>query len=154
MNTLGLNFDIKQANVQFKQSNAETKLFVLLGSAKQLYEDNRATTSGALFSQKVQCILKELQQIPKNERQEALQEIVTGAQTRLTEAYEKLDTNMKMVFWYRLTDNLQGNSLLSKPFSQNLISNQERLLSELVTRDSNELLSFLRAAVETDQVRS
>jgi nitrogen fixation/metabolism regulation signal transduction histidine kinase len=150
MKISGSTFNAKRASVRFEKSNTQTKLIVLLGSAKQLSKDSKTTRSGAFFSQRVQDVLKQFQQLSREDQQEALQEIVTGVPTRLTEAYKELDTNMKMVFWYRLTDDFQGNVLLSKLFSQTKSNIQENLMSELATWNAHELMLFLREAVATE----
>ncbi|MEO1300536.1 MAG: orange carotenoid protein N-terminal domain-containing protein, partial [Cyanobacteria bacterium J06636_16] len=75
------------------------------------------------------------------------QEILTGAPTRLTEMYENLDTNMRMAFWYRLATGRRGDAEILKSLSIDLSNGQSALLSELSSRDSNELVSILREAV-------
>ncbi|MEM9003591.1 MAG: orange carotenoid protein N-terminal domain-containing protein [Cyanobacteria bacterium P01_F01_bin.86] len=142
-----VNFNLENAGIQFNQANAQTRLVVLHYLAKQLHKASKTAKPGAFFSQKVQGMLKQVQQVPREERQEALQEILTGTPTRLTEVYEGLDTNMRMAFWYRLANGRKGDSLLSKTLASEVNSEQAELLSELASRDSNELVSFLRKAV-------
>ncbi|NER84534.1 MAG: hypothetical protein F6K42_34445 [Leptolyngbya sp. SIO1D8] len=139
--------NLESTNVQFNQTSAQTRLVILHYLAKRLHQASTAAKPSALFSQKVQSVLKQVQQVPREERQEVLQEILAGAPTRLSEAYEDLDTNMKMAFWYRLVNNRRENVLLLKSIPQETSSEQIALLSDLASRDSNELVSFLREAV-------
>ena len=148
MEATKLTFNIEDAGIQFKQANANTRLVVLHYLAKQLHKASKTAKPGAFFSQKVQGVIKQVQQLPREERQEALQEVLTGAPTRLTEVYEELDTNMRMAFWYRLVNGRRGDTLLPNSLPRETSSAQDLLLSDLASRDSNELVSFLREAVE------
>ncbi|MBE7385356.1 MAG: hypothetical protein F6J95_028650 [Leptolyngbya sp. SIO1E4] len=147
MAAANLTVNLENANIQFQQASAQTRLVVLYYLAKQLHQASKAATPSALFSQKVQAVIKHVQQLPKEERHEALQEILAGAPTRLTEAYEALDTNMRMAFWYRVANSRRGDVLLSKSLYQEPSSGQRALLADLASRDSNELVSFLHEAV-------
>ena len=147
MEATKITFNIEDASIQFKRANAHTRLVVLHYLAKQLHKASKTAKPGAFFSQKVQGVIKQVQQLPREERQEALQEVLTGAPTRLTEVYEELDTNMRMAFWYRLANGRRGDILIPKTISHEVGDNQETLLSDLASRDSNELVSFLREAV-------
>lgn len=139
--------NIESIGARFQQASASTKLVVLHYLAKQVYQASKTATPGAFFSQQVQGVLKQVQQLPREERQGALEEILTDVPTRLTEAYEALDTNMKMAFWYRLFNVRRGAALLPKSHLNVTTSEQENLIAGLNSRDSNELVSFLREAV-------
>lgn len=147
MEVINLQLSIKDVCRQFHQSSAQTKLIVLQYLAKQLHHDSKATTPGAFFSQKVQEILKQVQQLSREERSEALHDIMAAIPTRLTEAYQRLDTNMKMAFWYRLANDRQYQCFLPASLPQGLNVQQDDLLLELANRDSNELVFLLRGAV-------
>jgi len=133
---------------QFHQASAQTKLVILHYIAKRIHQTSQMATPSAFFSQKVQEVLQQIQQLPKGDRHEALEEILHGVPTRLTEAYEGLDANMRMAFWYRLANSRRGDVLLPSSYYLRNSQEQETLLSDLDSRDSNELVTFMRAAVE------
>ncbi|MEM6715576.1 MAG: orange carotenoid protein N-terminal domain-containing protein, partial [Cyanobacteria bacterium P01_C01_bin.147] len=81
----------------------------------------------------------------------ALEEILYGMPTRLAEAYGELDTNMRMAFWYRLANSRRNDSLLAHGALTSWNQEQHLLLADLETRDSNELITFLRDAVADEQ---
>ncbi len=147
MEATKFNFDLEDVGVQFERANAQTQLVVLHYLSKQLHKASKTAKPGAFFSQKVQGMIKQVQQLPREERQEALQEILTGAPTRLTEMYEHLDTNMRMAFWYRFTNGRRGEAAILKALNHDANNGQSDLLSNLSNRDSNELVSILREAV-------
>ena len=147
-----LAFNLENTKDQFQQATAQTKLLVLHYLAKQLHRASTTAAPSAFFSQKVQGLLKQVQQLPREDRYEALQEVLAGVPTRLTEVYEELDVNMRMAFWYRLMNSRRGDLRLSRASSLEVSASQNSLLSDLASRDSNELVSFLREAVSLKPV--
>ncbi|MDB9528074.1 orange carotenoid protein N-terminal domain-containing protein [Oscillatoria sp. CS-180] len=150
MAVTNLKSNLDNTTVKFRQSSARTQLVILYYLAQKLHRASKVATPSALFSQKVHGVLKQIQQLSCEDRYVVLEEILRGSPTRLTEAYDELDTNMRIAFWYRLANNRKGNLLPSMPYGQNLNLDQEALLSELDSRDSNELVTFLREAVEAE----
>jgi len=115
--------------------------------AQKIHRASNTATPSAFFSQKVQTVIKQLQQLPRAGRHQALEEILHGTPTRLAEAYGELDTNMRMAFWYRLANSHRGEALLANQALTRWSQEQHLLLSDLETRDCNELITFLREAV-------
>ncbi len=148
MTAANLEFNLDQATIQFRQARADTQLMVLYSLVQRLHRVSRTATPTAFFSQKVQAVLKQLQQLPRPERHQALEEILMGVPTRLTEAYEDLDINMRMAFWYRLVNGEQGDTMLPQPQSPAMAEERRQLLAALEQRDSNELVALLREAVQ------
>jgi hypothetical protein len=151
MATVNLTSNLENTAVKFHASSAQTQLVVLNYLARKIHQASKNAAPSAFFSQKVQSVLKQIQQLPREERQEALTEILNGAPTRLTEAYEALDTNMRMAFWYRLANSRRDDGLLPQPLLQEGNAEQNMLLLDLESRDSNELVSFLRVALEESE---
>jgi len=150
MEATNLKSNSVDVGVEFQQADAKTKLVVLNYLVRQLNRASRAATPSALFSQRVQEVVNQIQQLPREERCEALQEILAGIPTRLTDAYKGLDTNMRMAFWYRLLNDSRGNTLLPKALPYETDNFQAALLSDLASRESNELVALLREAVSQD----
>lgn len=144
MITANLTSNFENATARFHQASAQTQLAVLRYLVQKIHKASKTATPSALFSQKVHGVLQQVQQLPKEERLEALAEILKGAPTRLAEVYEGLDTNMRMAFWYRLVNRYQEAVLLPVLHATPLHPEQERLLMDLESRDSNELVAFLR----------
>ncbi|MEM0979426.1 MAG: orange carotenoid protein N-terminal domain-containing protein [Cyanobacteria bacterium P01_H01_bin.58] len=147
MEVINLQLSVKDVCRQFHQSSAQTKLIVLHYLAKQLHHASKATTPSAFFSQKVQEVVKQVQQLSREERSAALHDMMTETPTRLTEAYQLLDTNMKMAFWYRLANDRKYQGFLPASSPRGLNVQQDNLLLDLGNRDSNELVFLLRGAV-------
>lgn len=152
MATLNLHPQLDHSIQQFSDASAPTQLVVLHYLAQKIHQASNSARPSAFFSQRVQTVLKQLQQLPRAERHHALEEILHGMPTRLTEAYGELDTNMRMAFWYRLANSQAGDALLARQPLSSWNQEQHRLLEDLETRDSNELITFLRAAVAADRM--
>lgn len=147
MTIANLTFNIDRTAVQFQRAMPSTQLVILHYLVKQLNKASKTATPSAFFSQRVQNVLRQLQQLPREERYQALQEILVGVPTRISEAYSELDVNMKMAFWYRLANSDQSSILLSGVYTQADEGTRNDLLADLESRDSNELVSFLREVV-------
>ncbi len=145
------NSPIESSVDRFFSANAQTRLVVLNYLVQRLHRASNTATPSAFFSQKVQTVIKQLQQLPREDRSSALEEILHGVPTRLTEVYGDLDTNMRMAFWYRLGNSRRDESLLSSSELAGWNQEQHTLLSDLEARDSNELVTFLRQAVTERQ---
>ncbi|MGF1460412.1 MAG: orange carotenoid protein N-terminal domain-containing protein [Leptolyngbyaceae cyanobacterium] len=132
---------------RFLTASPATQLMVLRSVVEKIHQASSTATPSALFSQKVQSVLRLLQQLPRDERHQALEEILQDVDTRLTEAYRDLDSNMKVAFWYRLASDRHSQNLLSDVQTSPWNHEQQRLLNELESRDSNELITFLHRVI-------
>ena len=151
MTTANLSSPLDCSTDRFSQASAQTKLVILHYLSQRIYRASNSATPSAFFSQRVQTVIKQLQQLPREDRYAALEEILHGVPTRLTEAYGELDTNMRMAFWYRLANSRRDDSLLAHGALTSWNQEQHVLLTDLETRDSNELITFLRDAVASEQ---
>lgn len=152
MTTLNLNSQLHYSINQFSRASAQTQIVILHYLAQRIHRASNAATPSAFFSQKVHTVLKQLQQLPRVERRQALEEILHGTPTRLTEAYGELDANMRMAFWYRLANSHREEMLLAHQPLSHWNQEQHSLLSDLESRDCNELIAFLREAVTVKSV--
>lgn len=150
MTTANLNSPTYSSVDNFFRASAPTQVVVLHYLAQRIHRASNSAKPSAFFSQKVQIVIKQLQQLPRADRHHALEEILHGVPTRLSEAYGELDTNMRMAFWYRLANSSREDSLLAYNSLSGWNQEQHLLLSDLEARDSNELITFLRDAVATD----
>lgn len=146
MTTATLTRPVRNAIRQFQAIDPEGQLRVLWFLSQQLYRAAATTAPAACFSQRVQRLIDQLSQVPQSDRLMVLQEIVSGANTRLAEAYDALSANMRLAFWYRLANSLdfRGVPALSPAPGQTA---SEGLLADLSERDYNELVSFFETAV-------
>jgi hypothetical protein len=136
--------------VRFQQADAKTQLATLCYLARRIYQTSNTTTPRAFFSQRVHEVLKFIQQLPKQDRCAALEDILSGVPTRLAEAYDDLDVNMRMAFWYRLANSQTCEPLrLILPTSDHT-SECKQLLADLETCDANELVSIMWNAVQAN----
>ena len=149
MATANITVDLGQTVARFQQVNPQTRLAILYYLAKKIHQASQTTNPSAFLSQKVHTILKQLQQLPREDRQAALQEMLSGEPTRLTEAYEMLDTNMRMAFWYQIVNSRKGDAILLAANFEATDVLERSLLTDLESRDSNELVSLLREAVQS-----
>ncbi len=144
--------DVEKSALLFQQATPPERIAILHFLAKKIHQASKTARPGAFFSQKVHAVLGQFRQLPREDRYAALQEILAGEPTRLSEAYASLDTNMRMAFWYQLVNDPKGNGLSPMASGQTIEMLDRSLLADLEHRDSNELVSFLREAVQTEAV--
>jgi hypothetical protein len=128
----------------FKSASVDCQLTVLWQAYDTLGQAFASVAPVALFSQAVQQLVKQLNQVNREDQLEILRDILSGADTRFTQVYQTLSVNMKLAFWQRLFSHRDWQHLLSvtncQPASQTLIA-------RLSTMGLNERLHFLRRVV-------
>ena len=146
MAVTNLAFNIQSAVDRFQRADTDTQIVILWCLSQQLHQDAARTTPAVFLSQLVQGLIRQVLQVPQSERLEALREIIAGANTRLSEAYDHLNPNMKLAFWYRLANSkrLQLPAPLTKVSRAELAGG---LLKDLAAWDSNELVGFFHRVV-------
>lgn len=97
----------------------------------------------ALFSQGVQRLINQFQQVNRGDRLDVLRDILAGEQTRFSEEYEGLNLNMKLAFWHRLTHAVAVDAVPSFSACSHRAEIQT-LLRQLDSMGLNERLHFLR----------
>lgn len=127
----------------FQSVDVDSRLRVLWRAYQSWGQTFAASPPVALFSQSVQFLIKQLNLVPQEEQLAILQDILGGADTRFTRAYNALNGNMKLAFWHRLFHSRQLEGLaygqLSPP--------SQVLLTRLSRMGLNERLNFLRQAL-------
>lgn len=128
---------------QFRGMTPDNQLGILWMIYDHLGHAIASVTPVAKFSQVVNSLIRQLHQLNRHERFQALRDIVMGTPTRFSEAYSELDINMKLAFWYRLANDPNGApryplSLEAHP-----------ILHALDGMDLNQQLYFLRQIVDS-----
>jgi hypothetical protein len=104
----------------------------------------------ALFSQAVQQLISQMQQVDSHDQVAILRDIVAGADTRFSQAYQALNTNMKLAFWHRIVHLIPSGRLPLDAFQQsdhNGSAATQTLLTRIDAMGLNERLHFLRRVV-------
>ncbi|NJO08410.1 MAG: hypothetical protein HC873_00785 [Leptolyngbyaceae cyanobacterium SL_1_1] len=109
---------VRQTAEQFNQLIADEQLTVLWRICKAMGETIHKAAPAVMFSQVVQSLFAQLLQLQRQEQLEALQDIASGAETRIGLAYRDLSSSLKLAFWYRLAQaHKQGNFQMSLKIS-------------------------------------
>ncbi|MFQ4139327.1 orange carotenoid protein N-terminal domain-containing protein [Nodosilinea sp. PGN35] len=146
MTAIDVRLQFEQAVQAFESVDVDCKIAVLWQTYDTLGQAFAAIAPVALFSQAVQQLLSQIQQVDRDDQTAILRDILAGADTRFTQAYQALNINMKLAFWHRLFNLLPANRL---PLStcQNGSAATQALLVRLDAMGLNERLHFLRRAV-------
>lgn len=143
MTAIDVRLQFKQAVEAFEAVEVDCKIAVLWYIYDTLGHAFAATPPVALFSQAVQQLLSQIQQVDRTEQAAILREILAGADTRFTQAYQTLNINMKLAFWHRLF-HLMPASRLPLMTCQDGPATTQALLANLNAMGLNERLHFLR----------
>ena len=135
----------------FEHGSADIRIAILHSIAQRLYKN--AAPPAAFFSQVVQQLIRQVEYVPQDQKADVLKEMVSGANTRLAVAYDDLDVNLQLAFWYRLanTTPLMAHTI-SRLETAHHLTLETRLTLEahfrdIVKRDVNELMEIFKTAV-------
>jgi hypothetical protein len=152
MTAVELKIGFNQAVAAFKQADVDCQLAVLDHAYRNLRRAIASPAPAALFSQVVNHLIRQLQQVRREDRAEALREVLTEADTRFGREYSTLNVNMRLAFWYRLARNLDPaltNVTRECQDSSETVQSITRLFDEM---DLNQQMHFLRQILSSDAV--
>lgn len=146
MTALDVRLQFEQAVESFEAVDVDCKIAVLWQIYDTLGQAFAAIAPVALFSQAVQQLLGQIQQVDRDDQAAILRDILAGADTRFTQVYQTLNVNMKLAFWHRLFNFMPANRL---PLTtcQDGSAATKALLARINTMGLNERLHFLRRVV-------
>ncbi|WP_017300468.1 orange carotenoid protein N-terminal domain-containing protein [Nodosilinea nodulosa] len=147
MTAIDVRLHFEQAVEAFESVDVDCKIAVLWQIYDTLGQAFAAIAPVALFSQAVQQLLSQIQQVDRTDQAAILRDILVGADTRFTQVYQDLNINMKLAFWHRLF-HLMPASRLSLSTCQNGPAATQALLARLDSMGLNERLHFLRRVVQ------
>lgn len=145
MTAVDISLQFEQAVQAFEAADVDCQIAILWQTYDTLGQAFAAIAPVALFSQAVQQIVNQMQQVDRRDQVAIVRDIVARADTRFFHAYQALNINMKLAFWHRLFTFLPESRL-------SLLACQHRpatqlLLTRLDAMGLNERLRFLRRVV-------
>ncbi|MFE4105464.1 orange carotenoid protein N-terminal domain-containing protein [Almyronema epifaneia] len=139
---------VSQTVDQFTELRADEQLIILWRIYEMMGEAIHMAAPAVMFSQMVQSLFAQLLQLQRKEQIEALQDIASGEETRISVAYGNLSAPLKLAFWYRLAQAHKRGQFPAVPQAEHLSYKAERLLENLQQLGFNQKVTFLQAAVE------
>ncbi|HSM84074.1 MAG TPA: orange carotenoid protein N-terminal domain-containing protein [Nodosilinea sp.] len=146
MTATDVRFQFEQAVQAFEAAEVDCQISVLWQIYDTLGQAFAAIAPIALFSQAVQQLINQIQQLDRSDQVAILRDILAGADTRFAHAYRGLNANMKLAFWHRLFS-LMPATRLPLATCQSSSASTQTLVSRLNTMGLNERLHFLRRVV-------
>jgi hypothetical protein len=147
MTAVNIPLQFEQAVQTFEAADADCKIAILWQIYDTLGHAFAAIAPVALFSQGVQQLINQMQQVDRQDQVSILRDIVTRADTRFVHAYQMLNINMKLAFWHRLFAFVPASRLPLATCQQEGPATQA-LLNRLDAMGLNERLHFLRRVVD------
>jgi hypothetical protein len=146
MTAVNIYLQFEQAIEAFESAELDCRLAILWQTYETLGQAFAAIAPVALFSQAVQQLISQIQQVEGRDQVSILHDILAGADTRFADAYRTLNINMKLAFWHRLFY-LMPASRIPLATCQKGADSTQVLLARLATMGLNERLHFLRRVV-------
>ncbi|WOD38681.1 orange carotenoid protein N-terminal domain-containing protein [Nodosilinea sp. E11] len=146
MTAIDIPLQFEQTVQAFEAADVDCQIAVLWQIYDTLGQAFAAIAPVALFSQAVQQLISQIQQVDPQDQLSVLRDILSGADTRFTQVYQALNANMKLAFWHRLF-HLMPASRLPMATCQTGSAMTQPLLTRLNTMGLNERLHFLRRVV-------
>ncbi|TVQ06383.1 MAG: hypothetical protein EA368_17100 [Leptolyngbya sp. DLM2.Bin27] len=146
MTAVNIPLQFEQAVQAFEAADADCQIAILWQIYDTLGQAFATIAPVALFSQAVQQLINQMQQVDRQDQVSILRDIVARADTRFVHAYELLNINMKLAFWHRLFAFVPASRLPLSTCQQGPTT--QALLNRLDAMGLNERLHFLRQVVD------
>jgi hypothetical protein len=146
MTAIDIRFQFEQAVQAFESAEVDCRIAILWQTYDTLGQAFAAIAPVALFSQAVQQLISQLLQVDGQDQVSILRDILAGADTRFSAAYQALNVNMKLAFWHRLV-HLMPVERLPLDACQHGSASTKALLARIDAMGLNERLHFLRRVV-------
>jgi hypothetical protein len=147
MTAVDIRLKFEETIAIFKATDVDCQLAILWQAYDTLGQAFASVAPLALFSQGVQQLIQNLSQVSRDEQLDILRDILSGAETRFTQAYHALNINMKLAFWHRLFNRRDWQSPFLLSACRGEAPATQALLARLSTMGLNERVNFLRNVV-------
>jgi hypothetical protein len=144
MTAIDIRSQYDRAVLAFKAADVDCQLAMLWQIHATLGQAFASVAPVALYSQSVQHLLKQLEQVNRDERLHILRDILAGEYTRFTEEYRALNINMRMAFWHRVASKMSLDSLPTAAVCNRTSGPGRELLHYVDSMGLNERLHYLR----------
>lgn len=148
MTAVELKIGFNQAVASYRQADANCKMTVLWHTYHTLRGAIASPAPTALFSQVVNHLIRQLQHVRREDRSEVLKDILNGSETRFGREYSHLNINMRLAFWYRLTQNLDPALVGVAQSCQENAGAAKEIIELIDNMDLNQQMHFLRQILE------
>jgi len=145
MTAVDIRLQFEQAVQAFEAADTDCQIAILWQTYDTLGNAFAAIAPVALFSQAVQQLINQMQQVDRDDQVSILRDIMAQADTRFVHAYQGLNINMKLAFWHRLFAFVPASRLPLATCQQEPTT--QALLTRLNAMGLNERLHFLRRVV-------
>lgn len=147
MTVVNLEINLEQAVDQFGKASIDDRLALLWFSYEKVGRAIKSAAPVAIFSQITQRLFSQVKHIRREEQLDAIRDIASGADTRVSHEYTTLNVNMKLAFWYKLAQGVQNGSIQQVPQNHELSPEAKPVLTALESMGFNEQVSFLQKAI-------
>jgi hypothetical protein len=144
MTAVDIRSQYDRAAVAFHAADVDCQLAMLWQIYTTLGQAFASIAPVALYSQAVQHLIKQLEQVNRAERLNILRDILSGEYTRFTEEYKALNINMRLAFWHRVTNNLSFDRLPTAAVCDRTSGPDRELMHYVDSMGLNERLNYLR----------
>lgn len=147
MTLVNLDLNLEQAVEQFEKASVDDRLALLWFSYEKVGKAIKSAAPVAIFSQITQRLFNQVKHIRREEQLDAIRDLASGEDTRVSREYKTLNVNMKLAFWYKLAQGVQNGSIQQFPQYHELSLEAKPVLSALETMGFNQQVSFLQKAI-------
>ncbi|MBE9101409.1 orange carotenoid protein N-terminal domain-containing protein [Vacuolonema iberomarrocanum] len=91
-------------------------------------------------------LFQQIADLEKQEQLQAMRDIASKADTRISREYGSLSANTKLAFWYRLAQGMDTGTIIGVPADYKMTEEADRLLGAIETMDFEQQITILRNA--------
>ncbi|MBW4630744.1 MAG: Orange carotenoid protein [Iphinoe sp. HA4291-MV1] len=134
----------------FRSLNVDNKLGVLWFLYIKMGGSTRPQDPSGTAPDSSEPLFNKVKQKSHEEQLQVMRDLLTGADTDVTQEYNSLTNNTKLALWYQLAQGMENSEIIQVPSSYQLSPDAKKLLSLVEPIGFEQQYVFLRDSLLSD----
>jgi hypothetical protein len=132
----------------FRSLNVDEQLALLWFVYTKMGGSITPAAPGAAGDEIAQGLFEQVKDMSHEEQLQMQRDLLRGASTTISREYGSLSANTKLLFWYRLAQGMESETIVPMPPNYELSDESKSLIGALESVDFEQQITFLRSVVE------
>jgi hypothetical protein len=138
---------VDQSLTGYERLSTDDKLALLWYVYTAMGTSVTSAAPGAASDEIAEGLFNQVKELPFEEQLNVQREIIEGADTLIPREYGSLSRNTKLLFWYRLAQGMEAETIIPVPDDYKPNGSVTQLQSQIEQMDFEQQITFLRDAV-------
>lgn len=137
----------QQALQKFKSLSVDDQLAFLWFVYTEMGESITPAAPGSAAPEIAEGLFNQVKEKSHDEQLQIMRDLANNADTLICREYGSLSDNTKLLFWYRLSQGMESQTIVPMPLNYKMDEAGNQLLEEVKRLEFNEQITFLRDTV-------